>query len=379
MVGDDCQSLYKFRGAQVQKFIDLALQQNEAGRGWTVFKLESNYRSGDVICNTANRLIEHNANRIPKVTRAMRQGGTVSVHECATPSAELSFVLQMVQARLTVPKPLCHCGDFMEGHAYTSGHAAVEMEQEPATPASEIAVLARTNRLADSVAQHLRANGVPVRQAKQRTAPGDWRRAKLLLAVIDNPFNDMLVLQLLKATPSGPDAAKAKLAADTQMVCVSEALGWPFGMGEGLAVDVDLARHGLSAESRERIHDACRELSGGGEWAIPDLLLYLAAQEDAVQEEGEGVTCCTIHAAKGREFQTVVICGVEEGYIPNHRKDEDISESRRLAYVGVTRAKDNLILTFCKERPQNRGANMPVGPMEPRQPSRFIAEMGLPS
>jgi DNA helicase-2/ATP-dependent DNA helicase PcrA len=373
IVGDDCQSIYAFRDTKVQQFIDVAL--HKAGKQWTVFKLENNYRSGVVICDTAQRLIEHNVNRIPKVTQAMRPGGSVTVHECDKPADELSYVLEQVQAVTKAPELVCHCGDPIKGFAH-EGHTPTPVENEPVTPLTEVAILARTNRLCDAVAQHLRANGVPVKQSKPRVKPGDWRRAKLLLSVIDNPFNDMLVLQLLKATP-GQDAVHAKRMAEIEMMSVSEALGWPFGKGDGAVSDVDLLRHGLSADSRERIHTACRELSAGGPWTIPDLLLYLNATEQAQEENGEGVTVCTCHAAKGREFQTVIVVGCEEGVLPSGRKDTDIDEERRLFFVACTRAKDNLLLTYCRERPQNRGDAMPPGPMEARSPSRFITESGL--
>ena len=70
----------------------------------------------------------------------------------------------------------------------------------------------------------------------------------------------------------------------------------------------------------ERVHNACRELSKHGEWTIADLLLYLGRLDNAVQEEGTGVTCTTIHSAKGREFCNVFIVGCEEGNLPKHPK-----------------------------------------------------------
>jgi superfamily I DNA/RNA helicase len=110
---------------------------------------------------------------------------------------------------------------------------------------------------------------------------------------------------------------------------------------------------------------------------VPDLILALNAGEELAREEGHGVTVTTMHSAKGREWENVFLCGVEEGIIPSVRADTDVAEERRLFYVAMTRASRRLWISSCEARQQSRGANMPAGPMQPREASRFIKEAGL--
>jgi DNA helicase-2/ATP-dependent DNA helicase PcrA len=85
----------------------------------------------------------------------------------------------------------------------------------------------------------------------------------------------------------------------------------------------------------------------------------------------------TIHGFKGKEAANVFLVGFEEGIIPSGKADTSVEEERRLAYVGFTRASSRLWISSCEARPQSRGANMPAGPMQPREASRFISEAGL--
>jgi DNA helicase-2/ATP-dependent DNA helicase PcrA len=140
--------------------------------------------------------------------------------------------------------------------------------------------------------------------------------------------------------------------------------------------DMPVLQNLLSHESRERLNDACREMSANGEWELADLSAYMRSGERQ-QARKEGVYVGTAHSAKGREWDTVFIVGCEEGSFPQAKKDTDVEEERRLMFVAMTRARHRLVLTWCKARPQSRGPNLPPGPLEPRQPSRFIKESGL--
>ena len=347
-VGDPDQAIFGFRGGNMRHIEAQARRIREGGTNWELHLLETNYRSGAAICEAAQRLIERNTLRVPKATKPGRsEGGAVSVRRCSSPGEELSCVLEQI---------------------VKGGH-----------PATDYAVLARTNKQVEAVAQHLAANGVPVRRAEHKPEPDDWRRTKLLLTVLDNPWNDFAVHQLMRATDA-KEADAARRSAEANMVGLNEWLGWRYGKGEGLAADVDLGRHGVSAESRGRVHAGCRELSKVmSAWTIADLLLHLNASDQLRREEGEGVTCATMHGAKGREFRRVFVVGCEEGTLPNLRAkgSMDVEEERRLMYVAMTRAMDELVLTWCDGRPENRGPNMPPGPVQERTRSRFISEAGL--
>jgi DNA helicase-2/ATP-dependent DNA helicase PcrA len=334
---------------------------------WEIHMLETNYRSGSNICTAAQSLIEHNKQRVAKQTVAARPGGTVTVTPCASPAAEMCYVLDEIQD--CVP----HCPDPDD---YSYGPPDKD-------DYNEIAVLCRTNRQAAEFAEFLKARGIPVAERKLVTEPSDWKAAKLLITVLANPFNDFAVQKLLKVSSlkpgsKGPDQIKADAA--KAMVGINEYMGFHFGHGDGALVDVDLVRHGLSAESRERIHGAARLLSSRGEWSLNDLSLALASGEQPA-EDGDGVVCTTLHGSKGREFAVVFLVGMEEGLLPSSRsvKDGDaaVEEERRLCFVGMTRAKERLLLSWCEARPVSRGPNIPPGPPEARQRSRFVSEAGL--
>ncbi len=162
------------------------------------------------------------------------------------------------------------------------------------------------------------------------------------------------------------------LAAAKSMRPLFQEAAMDFDGNEG-ELPVSLTRHNISKESRERIHDAARLLSAQGAWTINELLLFINNGELQREETGTGVTCCTIHAAKGREWATVFLVGCEQGTIPSGRKDTDIEEERRLFYVGLTRAKDKLFVSWCENRPAPFQRHV----LNSFAPSQFIAEAGL--
>lgn len=315
---------------------------------WSVFVLESNHRCGAAICSAADRLASHNATRLEKRTVPVGTGpGFVREQANANPASELSWLANKV----------------------------ADYSADPVN-AADVAVLARTNRLADEAAAHLSGLGIPVARDQAPPDPPQWKRTKLLLTVLENPFSDAAVYRLL-ADLDPAKAKAAKLDAAAKCVGLNESLGFPFGHGGGpSAMDVDMLKHGVPPEARERVHEACRELSAKGPWTIGDLVIYLASQERRAGRQ-PGVFAGTVHGAKGREWDHVFAIGCEEGTWPSSRKDADLEEERRLFYVALTRARRSFTASWCRERPQSRGPNVAPGPMEARERSRFIAEAGL--
>ena len=358
IVGDGDQCIYQqLRGAKPEYFVKLAeaaVHPKIAPENrYELFLLQDNYRSGPNICGVAQVLIQHNKNRVDKQTISARTDiqGTVTVHRCETPAAELSYVLE------------------------TLHHEAVYNLREP----KDCAVLCRTNRAAKEFATHLAANGVPVATVEQPRRPSDWKRAKLLLTVLANPWNDMAVESFMRACCDDRMVNAYKTEAAKKLCGLNEAQGFPFGKGDA-SIDVDLAKHGLSPESRELIHAAARELSRRGEWSINELVLFLGQQDSMARTVGEGVTVCTGHASKGREFDVVFLPGIEEGTLPSAKDlttPEATEESRRLLFVMLTRAKSRLVLTWSASRPEYRGEALPPGPLRERQRSRFLTEAGI--
>lgn len=359
IVGDDRQAIYSFRGGRqdiLVKMADLASNPKATKEPkWELHTIALNYRSGVAICETANRLISHNKNQHGcDMVSASGFKNDVVCHKCATPAEELSFVLEEIQRDY-------HMGD-LDG-----------------TDPRSFAVLARTNALARTFAEHLAANGIPVATVERPQRPSDWREAKLLLTVLANPFSDAAVLQLIRASEGDREAKLLREAAAVKMVGVNELLKWKYGKGDA-TIDADLGRHGLSSESRQLIHDAARELGRRGEWTLNDLIVYIGEQEQLGCKVGTGVLCTTIHSSKGTEFDVVIVVGCEEGTMPSVKDcatPELEAESRRLMFVAITRARHRLVLTWCEQRPQFRGLNVGPGPMQDRQPSRFLREMGL--
>lgn len=334
IVGDPDQSIFKFRGGNPERMVRMVnLADNPE---WKPFTLQTNYRSGRSICAAANRLIAHNTGRIEKQMQAATEDfGEVAVHTCATPAAELNYVLGQICLLVNI---------------------------------SDVAVLCRTNFEVHMFAEFLKANGVPVRETRRVQDPEDWKLAKLLLAVAACPWNDVAVRACIMAKEGPEAAAKLQREAAKRMIPLG---GLYFGDQTEIGLLMEFCD--VSAASIDRVNRAAIEL--GGDITDSDLLLYFAREQEEQVTEGAGVTCCTIHAAKGREWETVCIVGCEEGTLPSSKFGSEIEEERRLMFVALTRAKRQVFVTHCVERPQYRGQNVPPGPLQKREPSRFIAEM----
>jgi hypothetical protein len=210
-----------------------------------------------------------------------------------------------------------------------------------------------------------------VAKRKEVVMPPDWRKAKLLLTVMANPYCDLAVHQFLVAEKGKSAADVYRRDAAKEMVSLYDHVKTAFfgNYGGGILCVADSM---LSHESRERIHDACRQLPEG--WTIPDLLFFLNSGEADAQQIGDGVFVGTVHSAKGREWDTVYLVGMESPWYPGR---DAIDESRRLLYVGLTRGRQRVVLTHCKSRPQWRGKTIKPGPVELRDKSQFLEELGL--
>lgn len=352
-VGDLSQSIYGFRGAvpaYLQNLIDLG--------GLTVYELRSNYRSTSAIVSAANSLIRHNTSHRVIEMRAMREAG---------PSA---------LARL--------------------------MEADSATLADYIArrdwhyppvVLCRNNRMLDKLSEELTARDMPHKRIGKRTTTLHsplFVKANAVLKCIVNPFDETAFL--LAHTGLGLDAgAYATIrvtAADKGKSCFEV-------YREGMTVDILEAMPTESSTAKEA-HDWFSSggyqfdpLDGYGpeycQWlelyaaqyptaTITDYLDWLALvdvqDEMPAKDEEPGILLMTCHASKGLEFPCVIVAGCNEGIMPSKQAvkagDAGIEDERRLMYVAVTRAMNQLILAV---RPDKEGSG--------ESPSRFLAEIGI--
>ncbi len=391
-VGDDDQSIYGWRGADVRNMRDF--QRDFPGT--TLVRLEENYRSTGVVLDAANGVIAENSGRIGKTLRTRRTGGElVTVLAAADERDEAEWVVRELERR----------------------SAAADW----AYP--EMAVLYRTNAQSRAFEEAFRRAGVPY-QLIGATSFYDRREVKDLLAylrLIANPADDEAFLRAVGVPRRGlgdtslatlgaqalewqkPMLATARVASTLQGVRpnVREAFQTFAALIDRLRDDAgerqpaDLLEHVIRAidyesvlqaegpEGTERWENVRELVASAANWSevvVPEeesngtpLERFLAeaallSANDTTKGEDEGVTMMTLHTAKGLEWPVVVLAGLEDGLFPLARaaeQPEGIEEERRLCYVGVTRAKDKLYVTWARAR--RRG-----GELRPGAPSRFL-------
>jgi DNA helicase-2/ATP-dependent DNA helicase PcrA len=368
-VGDPDQSIYAFRGADIRNILEF---ERDFGETKTV-ALEQNYRSTNTILQAANHVIEHNRERKPKnLWSELGEGEPVRVLEVEDEHAEARFVAAEI------------AGLVEEGFG-----------------GSEIAVFYRTNAQSRVLEDVLVRQGVAYQVIG---GPRFYERAEVkdviaYLQTIDNPY-DAVSLQRISNRPRRGigDASLARLQAhaDAYGISLWEALGQAEEAGisaaplkavqqfHGLlqslmagALDLEVPEviervlersgylDGLRAErtieAQGRIENL-QELVGvaqeyqhtADEPSLSGFLqeISLYSDQDALRGEQSLVTLMTLHNAKGLEFRAVFMIGMEEGIFPHARSIEEqgLEEERRLAYVGMTRAQERLVLTHASAR-----------------------------
>ena len=359
VVGDTDQSIYGFRGARPANFVDIVNKP-----GWEKHVLERNYRSLPGICAAAQSLIQNNSARVAKATVPAHIhpiSATLAVHRCAIPATECATVVNILN-------DIIHqkCED-----------AGPDTEVEYRDAIKELAVLCRTNRHAEEVRNAVKAAGLPVSEQVAVAVPKDWPLAKTLVTALAAPNSRLAWSAAARALDGEEVARKAVTNAALRMTTVREELAKAGGI-KWRSPSLLSMQGMLSFESSSRLGALVAQVSGpDGQLDLRDLLLAMSGPGDVPQGGLAGIHVGTVHSAKGREWDLVVLCGMEEGRFPQAKKDTDLEEERRLCFVGMTRARTTLHLTWCAARPQPRGPNLPPGPLEPKQPSRFIKEAGL--
>jgi DNA helicase-2/ATP-dependent DNA helicase PcrA len=386
-VGDPDQSIYAFRGADIRNILEF---ERDFG-GARVIALEQNYRSTNAILRAANAVIAHNRERKPKTLFSeLGEGDPVRVVEVEDEHAEARYVAAEIAG----------LGD--EGVA-----------------GSEIAVFYRTNAQSRVLEDVLVRQEIPYQVIG---GPRFYERAEVkdavaYLQVIDNPSDGVSLARIANRPRRGiGDASIARLQAyaDAQGVSLFEALGRADEAGVGAA----------PLKAVQRFHTLMQSLTAGAqELSVPELLetvlertgylealeaertieaqgrqenllelvgvtreyqetaaeptlseflqqISLFSDQDEIEEERSLVTLMTLHNAKGLEFRAVFLVGMEEGVFPHARSIEEqgVEEERRLAYVGLTRAQQRLVLTHAAARSL-------WGARDYRSPSRFLEEL----
>ena len=397
-VGDDSQSIYSFRGAN----IDNILNYQRQFQGTRLFKLEQNYRSTQTIVEAANSLIKHNRNQIPKdVFSENAKGEKIQYKPAYSDKEEAAIVAKDVK----------------------------RIRREDGCQYSDFAILYRTNAQSRSFEEEFRKQGIPYRiygglSFYQRKEIKDIIAYFRLVA---NPDDEEAIRRIINYPARGIGATTVLKIADCahqNQVSFWEVIGAPeryglavnkgtmnkletfrllissfieraqttdvYELGDaiikesGISQDImsgkdadDLARQenleeflsGMSAFVEER-----REEGRFDELFLQDYLQDVALLTDADSDGDKDeprVSLMTVHAAKGLEFPTVFVVGLEENIFPSPLSAaslRDLEEERRLLYVAITRAEKHCILTNAKNRWR-------YGKMEFDNPSRFIDEI----
>ena len=387
VVGDDDQSIYKFRGATIENILDFETQYP----GATVIRLEQNYRSTKVILQAANAVIANNEGRKGKTLWTEKAGGSnILLYEAASEYGEADFVAAQILSKVTT----CSFRD--------------------------IAILYRTNAQSNVLERSLSANSIPYRIIGG-TRFFDRAEIKDMLAyltVIHNRTDELRLRRILNNPPRGIGAKtieQAERLATSQNLGLYEILADAYtypalqrsaekllrfaALIESCAQLLDtmtlpefydelLERTGYlrmleekgDVESRTRAENV-RELRSnivsytenveaptlGG--FLEEIALYTDIEQ--YDPESDAVVMMTMHSAKGLEFPHVFLVGLEEGLFPGTRaigEHDEMEEERRLCYVAITRAKESLTISYAHQR-------MLYGHTSFNRPSRFLAEL----
>jgi ATP-dependent DNA helicase UvrD/PcrA len=389
VVGDDDQSIYQFRGADIRNILDFENSFPDAH----VVKLEQNYRSTQTILSAANGVISHNrARKSKELWSDLGQGSPVHVRELEDEHAEARFVVSEI-----------------EGLVESGGSR------------DEIAVFYRTNAQSRVLEDMLVRYGVSyqVIGGTRFYERAEIKDALAYLNVLVNP-SDVVAFQRIVNSPrrgigqtsqgrivghantigspvfevaARPDAVPGLAAAATKaverfmsvMVRLRERMEGGASVGDLLHETLDEtgylatleAERTIEAQGRlenlEELVGVAREYDASAEEpSLEEFLQQIAlfSEQDALKDEEGIVTLMTLHNAKGLEYPVVFIIGCEDGVFPHMRAIEagDLEEERRLCYVGVTRAKSELYLSYARTRAL-------FGSREWNLPSRFIDEI----
>jgi len=396
VVGDDDQSIYGWRGAEVQNILSFEQQR----QGCLVVKLEQNYRSTGTILAAANAVIRNNRTRSDKALwTASDEGETIGQIVADDEESEAHLVVEQLQLA----------------------------QYQQRRPWRDFAILYRSNTQSRTFEEALRMEGIPyiLVGGQKFFERKEVKDTLAYLAVLANPQDEASLVRIINFPRRG--------IGDTTMLRLNQ---WSLehntilfnalarvaeieGIAEGarktvsafhsllrqelanlkpnqlaaqakalfkrLGIDDELHRTlGDHNQARKRIENIEQLVSALAafeerypEAGIADFLERIALTEDNRRETGEdkqpqdAVTLMSLHASKGLEFPHVYLVGMEEGLLPHHRsadEDPEVAEERRLCYVGITRARERLTISRCLTRRK-------YGTKEERSPSRFLAEL----
>jgi DNA helicase II / ATP-dependent DNA helicase PcrA len=396
VVGDDAQSIYSFRHADVRNLLDFEKDFPEA----SVVKLEQNYRSTEVVLSAANALIERNREGLKKELWTEEKGGepvqlselTDEHEEARWVAAEIerlgeehglarsdvavfyrtnamSRVLEDTLNRFDVPYQVIGGTKFYERTEIKDAVAYLSLLVNPADLVSFTRIVNSPRRgigntTQGRLASHANTTGLPIWEVIERVEEVPGLSGAAIKSV--SRFYEIVATLRERADEAGPVATLLETVLNESGYL--EALAAERTVeAEGRAENLEALIAGAAEFDIEREREGESEISPLEEY-LQQISLY--SEQDALKEEQELVTLMTLHNAKGLEYDTVFIVGCEDGAFPHMRALEEggEEEERRLCYVGITRARRRLYMTWARERSL-------FGRSERNLPSRFVDEI----
>lgn len=398
VVGDDAQSIYSFRGANIDNILNFTRQYKDA----KLFKLEQNYRSTQTIVKAANSLIDKNSEQIRKdVFSEKEKGDPLGVYNAYS--------------------------DVEEGDIITN--KIIELHREDSGTYSDFAILYRTNAQSRVFEEALRKRSLPyciygglsfyqrkeikdiISYFRLVVNPNDEEAFKRIINYPARGIGDTTVGKIISAATQAHislwnvicnsnqynldinKGTKAKLQKFCDLMSpfmsdINEKDAFEIGCDlvkqSGIMNDIMQDRTPESLSKQENVEellngisDFCGSRREEGDEEHIKLTDYLSEislltdQDDKKNENGEHITLMTIHAAKGLEFKTVFVVGLEENLFPSPmatNSPRQLEEERRLFYVAITRAEEHCFLSFARSR-------FRYGKMEFSNPSRFLQDI----
>ena len=388
VVGDDDQSIYRFRGATIENILNFEKQY----RGCRTIRLEQNYRSTQSILDAANAVISHNLGRKGKrLWTANGQGNPITVYEAADGAAESSYVAAKIIAGTN------------QGHF------------------KDFAVLYRTNAQSNALEYAFKHNGIPYRiiGGTRFFDRAEVKDMVSYLCVINNRADDLRLRRIINNPPRGLGARTIEMAerlAESAGKPLYDVISDPYSyaalekpamkllqfsamieemaqmLDDGMSLTdfydellirtgyVDMLTAKDTEENKTRLENV-RELKSSilsylentENPSLAGFLEEIALYTDLEQynDSDDAVVMMTMHSAKGLEFPNVFLVGFEDGLFPGMRAigdAEEMEEERRLCYVAITRAKQNLTISYARQR-------MLYGRTNAALPSRFLKEI----
>jgi DNA helicase-2/ATP-dependent DNA helicase PcrA len=374
VVGDDDQSIYKFRGAEVKNIHKFKKDYSKT----KVIRLEQNYRSTQRILDIADSVISRNPTRMPKKLWTDRSKGDKIYYCTATnEQEEARYIAQTIK----------------------------ELYQKGKYSFRDIAVLYRVNQQSRALEEAMRENGQPYRIFGGMSF---YQRKEIkdiisYLKVLVNPDDSISIKRIVNCPPRNfgtttvtrveNEARKKEMSLYGTMKHIVKSNGYTNSLKEKIKGFISIIDELIASRDIElkKLLELIYEKTGYAEWVSEDRAGNLKELVEAAegrtlrafldtaslfsgldeQDSENSVSLMTLHSAKGLEFPVVFIAGIEDGLVPHFHavKDtEELEEERRLFYVGITRAKDMLVLSGAKKRRLYTS-------VQEQQPSRFLSDI----